>query len=245
MNRIWHFWLLPALAFFGCKEETGLDPDFKQDYFPLEVGRSWIYQIDSIVYDPSASGTVVDTTSGFLKETVVDTLHDLEGNSGFIIERAYRPTELQPWKVQLRWVAYLEPGRAVRQEQNIKLIPLIFPPSKGKKWNGNAFADINTIIEVKGETLVFFKDWAEYRILEEGTSASIAGQSYEKVVTVNFVDNENLIERRYFQEQYARGVGMVAREMEILDTQLIDPNLSWGEKAEKGYRIRQLLLEYK
>ena len=112
-------------------------------------------------------------------------------------------------------------------------------------WNGNKFIDEGTVISVAGESVTIFKNWLyEYR--GTGESVEVGGQIYNDVVTVYQADEENLIELRLSYEQYARGIGMIYREMKILDTQCILPceGETWEEKAEKGFIIRQTLREH-
>ena len=62
---------LSASFFFACESEVEeVDIDFGYDYFPLEVGRSWYYQVDSVIYDPSLGGTDVDSSRTFVRETI-------------------------------------------------------------------------------------------------------------------------------------------------------------------------------
>jgi hypothetical protein len=69
------------------------------------------------------------------------------------------------------------------------------------------------------------------------------------VLTVRHADNENLIERRFVEERYARTVGLVEKTVMILDTQCggnlsncID--LSWEQKAEKGFMLKMTVNNY-
>ncbi|MEL6865958.1 MAG: hypothetical protein AAFP19_16145, partial [Bacteroidota bacterium] len=69
------------------------------------------------------------------------------------------------------------------------------------------------------------------------------GMMFDSVATIYQADNENAIELRYSIEKYARNIGLVYREMRILDTQAIvdDP---WEEKAQKGFIIRQQITRH-
>ena len=56
----------------------------------------------------------------------------------------------------------------------------------------------------------------------------------------------NLIELREAIEKYARNVGLIEKQMRILDTQCIiecegEP---WEVKAEKGFILKQRILEF-
>ena len=89
--------------FFACNkseiEDTGIE-DFGYDYFPLEVGRSWEYEVDSIIYDPVVGGTAVDSFRTFIRESVVDTLLDNTGEVLYRVERYYRRSDTLAWQIE-------------------------------------------------------------------------------------------------------------------------------------------------
>jgi hypothetical protein len=75
---------------------------------------------------------------------------------------------------------------------------------------------------------------------------SIGDLQFDKVAIVLLTDDgeENTIERRYALEKYARGVGLIYKEYEILDSQCSTCTEPWSEKAEKGFILKQTLIEY-
>ena len=88
-----------------------------------------------------------------------------------------------------------------------------------------------------------FKDW-DYRYLSVDRSEDISGMNYDRVLTVQQVDSENAIERRFGIEKYVFGSGLVFKERIILDTQNVTNDLSWEEKAERGFILRQTLIRF-
>jgi hypothetical protein len=69
-------------------------------------------------------------------------------------------------------------------------------------------------------------------------------KTYNQVAIVSLADSENLIEYRWGREYYAKGIGLIYKELRVLDTQKIDPTTAWEEKAEKGFIVKQRLLSY-
>jgi hypothetical protein len=63
------------------------------------------------------------------------------------------------------------------------------------------------------------------------------------VLTVREADSENLIELRRSRVKYAKGIGLVYRELWVLDTQCIEQcdGKPWEEKAEKGFILSQTI----
>lgn len=88
-----------------------------------------------------------------------------------------------------------------------------------------------------------FKDWTSVIEKMEG-EVTLNRFTFKDVLTVLLVNNENLIEYRYGIEQYAKNVGLVYRELWILDTQKIDPTLPWKQKAEKGFILKQKIIAH-
>ena len=250
-----------AFAFFlACNkrevEDTRIE-DFGYDYFPLEVGRSWEYEVDSIIYDPAVGGTAVDSFRTFIREVVADTLLDNTGEALYRVERYYRRNDTLPWQAERVLTLSRDEQRATRVEDNLRFTKLVFPVRAGKFWDGNAFFDELRFVFVAGESVQMFKGW-QYRILEAGAPATVGSLEFEEVVTVQNADNRylnNFLELRLATEQYARGVGLVYRELNIWDTLCRDccggntedgvcQSLPWEEKVEKGFSVRQRLIRY-
>ncbi len=216
--------------------------DFQEDYYPLAIGRSWTYQIDSVVYTPTGDSTAY-LFSNQLREEVVDTFTDGTGVLQYRIEQFTRPNDTSAWESRQVLSAWVEEQRAFRNENNLTFIKAVFPPEEFQRWDGNALIDPATSIRVGGELIEMFKGW-DYETQAVGEAENIGLQSYEQVLTILPALNENLIELREVEEKYARGVGLVFRKLRILDSQNIDPSLSWEERAEQGFILTQTLIDF-
>jgi hypothetical protein len=239
---------------FACDKQTleEIDPDLGYEYFPLEVGKYLEYEADSIIYDPSAGGTEVLVSKTLVREEIIDTLRSNAGDLRFIVERSERADSTQAWEVKRQlWLSRAE-TQAIRNEDNLQFISMVFPIKQGVEWNGNLFFDESLIIPVAGESIEMFKSWS-YEFRRHGESFNEEGLSFPDVVEVSMADNENLIERRFAREIYARDIGLVYRELLILDTQCevccnndfaLCESLPWEQKAEKGFILRQRITDY-
>ena len=97
-----------------------------------------------------------------------------------------------------------------------------------------------------------FKSWS-YEVLDQSTSVELGSFTFENVAIIQNSDDENLIERRYVIEQYAPEVGLISRDLLILDTQCnvccqgdfatCEP-IDWKDKAERGFILRQRLTDF-
>ncbi len=227
----------------SCLEKT--DPYTKNysgsEYFPLEVGNTWIYEVDSIIYDNK--GSKIDTIKNIVKEVVSGYYEDNLGATNFIIKRYNKSST--GWNISDTWAAYGDNKQAIRVEDNLKFIKLVFPIKKDISWDGNEYFDAeNTIINIAGEPIKMYDNWT-YRYTSTDQAEDIGENHYENVATIVQVDYENSIQKRYSIEKYAKGTGLIYKNMIILNTQKIDqPNLSWEEKAEEGFILTQKLISF-
>ncbi len=229
----------------ACKETPDdYNPNLGYDYYPLEVGKFFEYQMDSIIFDPNGDTTVFHTTS-FLREEILDTLTDNEGNTMYKIEQYERAADTLPWNIKKVLSVALVDNQATRTEDNLHFVKIAFPLAKGNRWKGNSHFDEGLIVDIAGETVAMFKGW-EYRVNDFGVADTIGGFQFDETILIEEAENENLIELRRSYATYAKGVGLVARELWILDTQCIDDCVGqpWEQKAEKGFILRQTIINH-
>lgn len=233
------------LCISACQDEIEkLDEDFLGfEYYPLEVGKYWVYEMDSITY--MSGGQLIDTSKLFVKEEIVEILEDNNGDSLFRIERFLKYDLNDVWGIKDVWTASKNHENGLKTEENLKFVKFVFPPVKSKTWDGNIFFDENINIAVGGEFLQVYKNW-NYKITDIESSVTWFGTSYNDVVSINQVDNESQLERRFSEEKYAKGIGLIYKRMIILDTQCIEDciGMSWEEKGHEGFIIQQNLIDH-
>lgn len=247
---------IAALLLSNCskREVEEVLIDYGYEYFPLGVGRVWEYEVDSIIYRSAGNSIAADSTRTFAREIIVDTFTDNAGNLLYRAERFERPSDTLPW--QIRQVFTLSRGerQAYRTEENLRFIKLPFPLREGDTWDGNAFFDPSLTVFIAGEGIRMFNAWS-YRVLSLGVPQILGAFSFAETITVQNADSRsNLIELRVATEQYAKGVGLISRQFDILDTQCrvccngdiggVCQALPWEAKAEKGFSLRQRLIYY-
>lgn len=235
-----------SLLFFAACKNTpdDFEPELGLEYFPLEVGKFIEYQLDSTIFDPNGDTTVYTSTT-FGKEEIVDTLTDNNGNLLFKIEHFERAADTLPWDIKKVLTVSVQENQAIRTEDNLRFIPLTFPVEKSTTWNGNIHFNEDLIVYVAGESIEMFKGW-KYRVKEVGEPLTVGNFQFDKTATVEEANSENLIELRKSSAIYAKGIGLVYRELWILDTQCIDDCIGkpWEEKAEKGFILKQTILNH-
>ena len=240
--------IIPIFILIVSSCGTKIDPytnnNSDSEYFPLKVGYTWIYEVDSIIFDNK--GTKIDSTHSIIKESISGTFTDNEGNTAYIIERFKQNNQnIENWSILDAWFAYKNDMQAVKNEENLKFIKLVFPVEKDVVWDGNAYFDSeNTIVKIAGEPIKIYEYWT-YKYLDIDSKETINDIQYDNVATVLQVDYENSIEKRYSIEKYAKDTGLIYKNMIILNTQKIDqPNTPWEKKAEEGFILTQKLISF-
>lgn len=231
-----------TILIFSCSEES-IAPqpaDDQSDLYPLALDKTWIYQTDSIVYNFQLGTT--DSLSGFVKEAITDVFELADGSLNYVIERSFRRHQDSPWTNTDTYSASIIDNKATRNEENLRFVKLLLPPTIDQEWDGNQFFDESILVNINGELLEVYKNWGS-KILSVGENVTVNGVEYSNTVEVLLVDTENGIEKRYAKEIYALGVGLIHREMIIIDSQDIASGLPIIERPEKGFILQQRLIE--
>jgi len=220
---------------------------FEKNFYPLEIGKYWEYQLDSVTY--AIGGSIQKSTVSYIREEVVDTYVDVTGDSIARIDKYWKRNLSDNWEIQKAFTATISGNQAIRTEDNLRLIKMVLPPSVGSRWDGNTFIDPFQDFVIGGsgggEIVKIYKDWDDAEVTERQATGTVNGVSYNDLVTVILTDSESIIERRYAKEQYAKDVGLVYADYMILDTQCNGcDDKPWLEKAEQGFTLKQVLLDH-
>ncbi len=250
------FFISIFLIINACGDRVTLDPEpadeSQLEYFPLQIGKYIIYQVDSIVYDfATGGGTVLDSSRTFVKEITTDTLRDQTGQLVFAIERYERKNDSEPWVLKSISSAARTATQAIRTEDNFRFLKLIFPLDRRSEWDGNIWVDETREIEIAGERMRPFANW-NYEVDSIDVQAFVGQFAFDSTLLVTEADDKNIIERRLSRVRYAKHIGVVWREQWILDSQYCNQSpppadcetRPWELKAEKGYILRQTVLGF-
>jgi hypothetical protein len=237
------FFCFGMMFFYACESETEIldESGFGYNFFPVAEGRSWTYASDSIIY--SGVGTKRDTFRSFIKEEIGDKFTDLEGQTLYKVNRYFKRSENNSWSKINTWTVSMDKTRAIRTEENIRFIKMVFPIKKGLRFDGNVFVDENIKVEVGGEMIEAYKNWNQ-RIEAIDEFYPYNGEAV-KSIKVNLVDDISIIDRRKVTEYYGENIGLIRKEMMILDSDGSRPNDSWESKAQKGFIHTMTLIDHK
>lgn len=222
------FSLVLTLVLAGCSKTKTVEIDPKTDYFPLETGHTVVYDVDSVIYSPLYN-TGKDTFYWEIRETITDSYEDLAGRTIYRFERSQRKPGEVSFRSQLIGIRLIDGTRAEQMEDNLRFVPLVFPPAEGTTWDGNSYLTIT-------DSMAFYEDWS-YTVLEEGVPANINGLDFSETTTVQEVEQEDLLTYRNSTATYGRGAGLVERVR--FNLWFVGSNIpivpSWEEKATNGF----------
>ena len=218
------FFLILAVS---CKTDDFTPTDIGLDYFPLQKGFYQVYNVEEVIYSEVA-GT--KNLAYQIRVEVTDSFPNTEGGYTYVLSRGKRVSESASWQALDTWSARNNDDRElIVSEGNTPFVKLTFPARKGSGWNGNKFNDL---------------EQDEYEVLNADQPFTAGGMTFEKTLTVGEENNEDLIVFQDLrQEIYARGVGLVYREVLQLNYCTKD-NCRGQQKITNGTIFKQTIIEY-
>ncbi len=222
MKSIYYFLILFLIitTTSGCESEQEQPLDMGANYFPTELGRWYIYQVDSITYNDFYDPVKIDTFSYQVKLVMDSIIYDLENRETYIF-RKFVKSDSSDYQLVANHTITVTSSRVETQEDNIKYVKMIFPVKQGYSWDLNA---LNT----NAATNSYYASVDEPYI--SGTVV------YDSVATAIHQDINTLIGYDYHEEKYARRIGLVYRS-EVN----VDKNYSTGE-YKNGYEFTMKLV---
>lgn len=221
--------LLPGVALLlamACQQHSQDPLTIDRSYFPLETGRYCIYDVDSVGYWGFADTVIIATYQ--IREDIDSAFTDDTGGQTFRILRSYRKSDADPWVVTDVWSANYTPATAEKVEENLRFIKQVYPIAEGRRWYGNQYIPTDS-------PLVYLKDW-QYRYRNVHRPAAVGDFQFDSTITVVQKDQQNVIEQIYYEEKYAKNVGLVYKVEKNISTQ---PGQPWD-----GFEITYRLKEY-
>jgi hypothetical protein len=202
----------------SCSKDPAPAPDLGYNYFPDKVGMYVVYNVDSIVYNATAISypVIKDTYKFQIKEKIESIFTDNEGRPTMRLERYVKqynsaiPYSAMSWTLRDVWVQNKTLRNAEKVEENVRYVKLVFPVKKEQEWNGNAK---NTEPE-ENYTYNFFD-----------RERTIGGIHFDSVLQVDQRNELNLIEQKYYEEKYARNVGLIYKRVIDVESQY---NPAWN-----------------
>lgn len=203
------------------------------DYYPTKIGKFVVYDVDSIVYNDLSLDTI--TYKYRIKERLVEDFIDNEGRRAIRLERfikMYNPNRSYdsiPYTIKEAWMINADDKKVQVVESNLRYTKMIFPVAQNQIWNGNASNNL-------GELMY------SYSAIDK--TETINTVALDKVLTVKQRDDRTLISVQYYIEKYAKGVGLVYREIKDIYSNTVVASIPVEQRIEKGLIYKQTLVSY-
>lgn len=208
---------ISASVLTACKDDVATPQDLGSDYFPLRVGHWVEYQVDSMWRDDVLN--IRDSVSYRLLQRVEEVYTDGGGRTSHKVLRYVRDSNGN-WEVRDVWTAFSDQRYAEMTEENKRRLKLSFPVREARTWDINVY-NTDRLLEVA------------YREVDQPWASD--SLSFEKSVIVRNVLGPNNVEKRNFEERYAREVGLVEKYWEETNTQAT---------GVRGFKMRMVAVAY-
>ncbi|HEX8357777.1 MAG TPA: hypothetical protein VF610_10205 [Segetibacter sp.] len=226
----------------SCSKQTEvLNTNTLNDYFPLQVGKSYLYRLDSTVL--ASFGRALVVRSYQAKDSIESTFTDNQGRLSYRIFRLIRDTAgLQPWKFSATFVATPTDQTIEYVDNNLRFLKLHAPVTEGYVWKAHSFIDTKSI-----NTEVGFLDEWEYEYQNVGQPFQVLNKSFDSTITVfqqdettpdePFTPSIPYQQRNYSVEVYAKGTGLIYKEFLHWTWQSTPPPSKY-EDGSYGIKLR-------
>ena len=185
--------LLILLVVVGaCQKTTDPEPA-DSDYFPLQTGDYWIYQVTQETY----SLTDAATKQSFQIQRKIGSSFTRNGQLFFQVEESTRKTEQAAWQISAIRTVYKTLSEVVSLTDNVPALTLVFPISTTASWNINTY-------NARPDTLLQYKD--------RGRSLTLGKRTFEQTVSVVGANDSTLVGQETYRRIYAPAVGLIYRE---------------------------------
>lgn len=239
--------ILITSAALSCKKDIEvLKPQILTDYYPLKIGNTITYQVDSTVF--VNLGTVKTIRSYLMRDRIDSIITDNLGRPSFKVRRSVRSqADSAKWIDTYSYLVTYDSSKQRLElvENNLRFIKLASPLSTGVQWNGTSF------INSSSTELQYLSDW---RFIYENVRRpySVNGISYTETVTVN-QRNDSIgtpsnksfyFEKTISKEVYSKSIGLIYKEFLHEAWQPANGSSAAGYYEPNSYGIKLSILSH-
>ena len=225
MGRIVFLTIVLLVVFFASCQKNKTEPiptKRGQEYFPLAVGHTWIYEVDSVVYSSFNRNKIRDTFHYWIKHQV-EHKYSLNGtDSSYLVNKYISNDDGKNWHYSRSLIYEKNNANVQVVDGGVRSIPLVFPILLFKSWDGHLYNNL-------GEK--------NYTYLETNGSCVLRDSSSVKCVQILHEDTENFVNKYYGMERYAESIGLIERHYTALEN-------IYDSTKTNGYDYQYRLLEF-
>ena len=208
--------VLFVFSLVACKKQTeSLSITDVSAYYPLSVGRVFIYRMDST----RLTNFTNFTTAYYLaKDSVAGVFVDLTGRKSYTVFRYITDTlASKPYQYsETHYVVYDKSRIEYVDGNNYRFIPLANPLSFNTSWAGNSNLDS---LQLRITDNTTYKGWL-YQYTNINQPYTVLDSTYQNTISVQqaadssgVFDVNTLNSKTYSVEVYAHGIGLVYKEI--------------------------------
>ena len=234
----------------SCSKKDGLTSDAVTDYVNMQKGKYILYRYDSLRFvDFDQRDTFITYQA---KEVVQDSTTDNLNRPTWRVVRYIRDwnsTRETDWLPILTYTITPSAQNIEMKEANFRYIKLVRPIVDGFSWHGNGFLPDKPYSDYYS----FGNDqdiqtW-DYTYHDVNTTLNLNGKDYESTISVTQIaDSSNLpivatvlATKNLWVEKYAKGIGLVYKEVAIWEYQ---PTTSTQSGYRQGFGITMSILDH-
>ena len=241
------------LTFTCCSKKTDtLNSALISDYYPLQVGKYAIYQLDSTVY--VSFGQVREIHSHIIKDVVDAQITDNSGRLSFRVLQLYRSTvDTSIWIEHATYmVTPLDKSLEVI-EDNLRFIKLQLPINDLFSWNGNRYLPDDLFPEYGFNSTAHshLGSW-EYNYENVNSSTTINGHLFDSTITVtsSITDSTGFPPiaknapafKTVWEEKYAKGIGLISKYISLEEFQ--PSSVTYPNGYYSGFALKQKMIAH-
>jgi hypothetical protein len=233
--RRWGVWMAVFMLATGCGDDQNPVDALGLDFFPVTEASFLVYSVDETVYSNSQP-----TVSSFEWKWEIQPTESTPSSRSFTIRTFTRTSTTDPW-VESTLISGEQDGQKLLiYEGNIPVVRLMYPLANGLTWDGNQF---NTLggEEKCGNSSI---NCDVFEVTGFNEPLSLNDLSFDQTITVIQSSEEDVIVGNDIRrEVYARGVGLVTREVNQV-VYCTAPACLGQQQIETGVIRTQKLKEY-
>lgn len=237
--------LIITISIVSCTKETAnIALPAIATYYPLQVGKSITYKLDSTVY--LNLGTTKEVHSYVIQDRIDAIINDNAGRPSYKVKRMLRNiTDTTKWQDLTSYLVTVADKQLELVDKNLRFIILKEPIRNDFQWKGNSF--INTISFPEFQ---FLDQW-EYKYENVGNPLIVNEQTFPETISViQQVDTQgspqnksNYYEIIISKEVYAKNIGLISKEFFHETWQPPNANSSNGYYEANSYGIKLSIIK--
>lgn len=249
-KRLSHLLIFTTAIFFSCSKTEEFQTEQISDYVPLAKDKFITYRLDSTVFTNFNRTTEIHS---YQEKNIVDAqITDALGRPSFRVFRFLRDTlGTQPWVSAGSYMITSLQNSFELIENNLRFVKLALPLKTENTWKGNRFLPSRPYSGL----YVFNNDvdidtW-DYTISGTSETITLNGNAINDVLTVDGIndvlnvpvtDPGGIGSISYYQEKYAKGIGLVFQDFIMWEYQ---PNTSGqGGGYYNGFGVKRSMIDH-